>query len=229
MDIGAHDGHLDGDQHGQHAHHKAEAKDVVEVSLAHTGAHLKILLSSHMLSKCPDSTCTAHFAELPHVKGTPQFNMYNKICLALTCKIIAPSTSTANIAIWAAFILNVSGRHLIVSGRHVIDALQGPDQRSGAACDRFPGVGYHATSAFGSHLPDGGHGEVELDKDGAEGQQAGGHEEDGRVGSPVRRGNVARNLVGARRVRLDLLLGGNDAACPTHPQPSCTEGHSEGL
>ena len=33
LDVGAHDSHLDRDQHGQHAHHKAEAKDVVEVPL----------------------------------------------------------------------------------------------------------------------------------------------------------------------------------------------------
>lgn len=58
----------------------------------------------------------------------------------------------------------------------------------------------------GARLPDGGHGEVELDKDGAEGEQASSHEEHGRMAGPVRRRDVARDLVGARRVRLDLLL-----------------------
>ena len=57
-----------------------------------------------------------------------------------------------------------------------------------------------------AHLPDGGHGEVELDEDGAKGQQASRHEERNRVAGPVRRRDVARDLVGARWVCLDLLL-----------------------
>ena len=64
-----------------------------------------------------------------------------------------------------------------------------------------------------AHLPDGGHGKVQLHKDGTEGQQASRKEEHGGVAGPVRRRDVPRDLVGTRRVGRHLLLGGQYSAC----------------
>lgn len=62
-------------------------------------------------------------------------------------------------------------------------------------------------------LPDGGHGEVQLHEESAVGQQAGSQEEHPGVGGPVGRGDVAGDLVGARWVGLDVLLGCQHPAC----------------
>ncbi len=102
-------------------------------------------------------------------------------------------------------------------GRH---ASAEPRRQTGrpralAADRRGPCAGSQQTGR--ARLPDGRHRKVQLHEDGAKGQQPRRQEQHGRVRGPVRRRHVARDLVGARGVGLDLLLGRPQAACAAAP------------
>ena len=64
-----------------------------------------------------------------------------------------------------------------------------------------------------THLPDGGHGKVQLHENGAKGEQAGGCAQDVGVRGPVGGWDVAGNLVGPGRVADHRLFGCHQAAC----------------